>query len=246
MNGLQPCFETITNAICLFDGELLDENDTVGVAGKGKKSSQHSLPPSRINLQLLGKFEGSAGSSCSETMSYVRIKGTISAIAFSRAPAVAGDISQAVKSDLKKSLHLRCQLLCEDILQVGSEKHASDDQLIYELPPRVYIPHESLPVTFNDYMFKDERTEDCAERAQQLLGISHIDSSSIDTSVEHSAKLKDIENHQQSKEVKSSTTHTDSSSSLMANIGRFAPIASGAAIALAVSITYLNMEDWFG
>jgi len=52
---LQPCFETITNAICLFDGELLDENDTVGVAGKGKKSSQHSLPPSRINLQLLGK-----------------------------------------------------------------------------------------------------------------------------------------------------------------------------------------------
>lgn len=42
-------------------------------------------------------------------------------------------------------------------------------------------------MTFNDYMFKDERTEDCAERAQQLLGISHIDSSSIDTSVEHSA-----------------------------------------------------------
>ena len=57
-------------------------------------------------------------------------------------------------------------------------------QLIYETPPRVYIPHGSVPVVFNDYMFKDEKTEECAERAQQILGVDTIDSTTIDTSVD--------------------------------------------------------------
>lgn len=61
--------------------------------------------------------------------------------------------------------------------------------MIYETPPRVYIPHGTVPVVFNDYMFKDEKTEDCAERAQQLLGITQIDASTIDTSVERSASM---------------------------------------------------------
>ena len=60
-------------------------------------------------------------------------------------------------------------------------------QLIYETPPRVYIPHGSVPVVFNDYMFKDEKTEECAERAQQILGVDTIDSTTIDTSVERGA-----------------------------------------------------------
>lgn len=61
-------------------------------------------------------------------------------------------------------------------------------QMIYETPPRVYIPHGSLPLVFNDYMFKDEKVEDCAERAQQLLGSQAIVSSTIDTNKERSAR----------------------------------------------------------
>jgi len=51
----------------------------------------------------------------------------------------------------------------------------------------VYIPLADVPIVFNDYMFKDEKVEDCAERAQQLLGIEQIDCSQIDTSVERTA-----------------------------------------------------------
>ena len=36
-------------------------------------------------------------------------------------------------------------------------------------------------------MFKDERIEDCAERAQQLLGIKSIDPSTIDIKTERAA-----------------------------------------------------------
>ena len=60
-------------------------------------------------------------------------------------------------------------------------------QLVYEMPPRVYIPHDSSPIVFSDYMFKDEQLEDCAIRAQQLLGVDGLDCESINSRTERTA-----------------------------------------------------------
>ncbi|XP_067937454.1 protein odr-4 homolog [Watersipora subatra] len=250
LGGLSPYLQLISDSFCLCNGCVVSDDEQFGAESiKGKKFSHQNLSPTRVVVDLLGRAQTCSNSSCDEQMSSLRLKGTVSSIAFLRAPATAAQLSQAIKADLQRSLVTRCQLLCEDMLQVGSEKHSSDDQIVYETPPRVYITHTSLPaISFSDHMFKGEKVEDCTERAQQILGINSIDSATIDVTTERTADVEDLEslNRYQAEEVAADDSGATSRSSFLNNMPAIATLASGAVLAMVVSLTYLNLDEFIG
>ena len=54
--GLSTYLDTITNSLCLCDGQLVEDDEQFGVSSsKGKKSSVQDTAPTRVRVHLLAR-----------------------------------------------------------------------------------------------------------------------------------------------------------------------------------------------
>ncbi|KAJ8321323.1 hypothetical protein KUTeg_001181 [Tegillarca granosa] len=112
--------------------EILDHSATETKRSKGKDKIQSSQQTYVVDF--LEKT-----SVCDPVISdnYARVvmKGSIHGRAFVYSKATVGEATQAMKTDVIRSLIARCELLCEDIDVVGEDKKVRQ---LYDTPVRVF------------------------------------------------------------------------------------------------------------
>ncbi|UYV65066.1 C1orf27 [Cordylochernes scorpioides] len=106
-----------------------------------------------------------------ESSAEMQIKGTVQGRAFVRPQATVGEAIQALKQDIFRSLLVRLEIQCGDLLAIDEEHH--DPEVIHELPHRAHapLPH-SGGLTVCDYLFHGDSPSDSIQVFHDLLYIS--------------------------------------------------------------------------
>jgi len=112
----------------------------------------------------------------------MRIKGTVVGRAFVPSKgSTFGDLVNALKCDLARSLYCRFSLHCDGMLVVEDETR--DPEALHQLPRRVFAPLTSSGIQICEYLFESDEIEDAIDSWQQLLGV-HVTKSSVEEGLE--------------------------------------------------------------
>lgn len=174
LSAFRPTFARIHESIPLVNDNIPDLESPVFTKTDRRKGGTVASSET-FEIDLFAPFPSSTSketnlSQIAETDVAMRIKGTVMGRAFVPSKgSTLGDLVNAVKSDLARSLYCRCSLHCDGMLVVEDETR--DPEALHQLPRRVFAPIGS-GVQICEYLFESDEIEDAIDSWQQLLGVN--------------------------------------------------------------------------
>ncbi|XP_041369971.1 protein odr-4 homolog [Gigantopelta aegis] len=169
--GISSFCTSLSKARMLIDNVVRDPSETLeqSETRKGKGKDRSSSAPQNLNVVVLVPLstDDSGEPSVSKLKSLIAIKGQVVGRAFVNFRATVADATEALKTDIVRSLTSRCELLCEDIDVI----EADSSKELYNTPVRVFAHLPASTLHFSDYMFQDEKTSEVVDRFKELLDI---------------------------------------------------------------------------
>ncbi|KAK6166889.1 hypothetical protein SNE40_023495 [Patella caerulea] len=189
--GLTPFYKSLSTSIGLINGAFRDTSELLEMSsGKKSRSKDKSfMMPQSYNVELMikkgdGKKVGDP--QVTPVSSMIVLRGQMIGRAFIQGKPTVGDVIQAVKVDLARSISSRCELLCED-LEITEQDKAVE---LYNTPVRVFVIVPDSSVEICDYIFQDERTDEVTDRIKDLLDVK-ITENNLELDLERPAAEED-------------------------------------------------------
>ncbi|CAH1787225.1 unnamed protein product [Owenia fusiformis] len=247
-SGIKPFCTGIWSCMGTIGNQILDTSSALDTSSPPKKtkqkSSQVSTERSSFNVGLLLKHRKSAdkpGITRTECGAMMSLRGTMTCRGYVHNKATVGEALQAVKTDVLRSLAARCELLAEE---VGQTEEDQDPKVLYETPRRVFSKELDHSLSYCDYVFPDETSQDILERFSELLD-TNMTEEQLDLMEELLPSDDDlVKPEKRRREVSTSSSQKSlSSTSKSFNMEIGAVIGAAiATIAAGVSYMYLGAE----
>ncbi|CAG0883835.1 unnamed protein product [Darwinula stevensoni] len=188
--GMEPFMESIAKAICLFNGELRDEDEILNTdTGKRlsrRRGSDEILSPINVDFLIKPAFLEKHGEVCGEEQQnvpcgmgfWMKVQGTLCARAYLHSKATISEALEYLKRDVILTLAHRWQMHCDSLLEDmdGTE----EDMVLHEPPRRIFVPiSEGSQICFCDYIYPEETGGEVCSSLSELLGIP-LNEDSID------------------------------------------------------------------
>lgn len=179
--------ETLINGVVREDGELLAPSSDAKKK-KNKDNSASAVDKFHIDfLQPLQEATSLEVAKVLEMSKVISVRGIIVTRAFVHKKATVKESIEAMKTDIVRSLVVRCELLRED-LELTDEISAVESRQLHDTPVRVFIP--AMGVQFCDYKFQDEKKEEVLQRIKELTDIE-VSADDMEMDCEHPARESD-------------------------------------------------------
>ncbi|KAJ8321279.1 hypothetical protein KUTeg_001137 [Tegillarca granosa] len=219
----------------LQKSEILDHSATETKRSKGKDKIQSSQQTYVVDFL---EKTNVCDPVISDNYARVVMKGSIHGRAFVYSKATVGEATQAMKTDVIRSLIARCELLCEDIDVVGEDKKVRQ---LYDTPVRVFGKLPGSKLDFCDYMFQDEKISEVTDRILELLNVE-VTEEQLDLTSERVATEEDWS---QATTVKSGISDTETDKQTLKqgfNVNLTALVAGAVAVGMA-GFSYMLLGD---
>lgn len=173
--AFNPTFGRLREAIPLINEAIPDLDSPVFT-----KSDRRKGGPESFEIDFFAPFSKQVPketqmSTVADTDVAMRIKGTVMGRAFVPSKgSTFGDLVNALKCDLARSLYCRFSLHCDGMLVVEDETR--DPEALHQLPRRVFAPLTN-GIQICEYLFESDEIEDAIDSWQQLLGVNAVKSS---------------------------------------------------------------------
>lgn len=242
--GILPFCQRICSGLTLFNGqlkqksEILDHSATETKRSKGKDKIQSSQQTYVVDFLVKSEKTNVCDPVISDNYARVVMKGSIHGRAFVYSKATVGEATQAMKTDVIRSLIARCELLCEDIDVVGEDKKVRQ---LYDTPVRVFGKLPGSKLDFCDYMFQDEKISEVTDRILELLNVE-VTEEQLDLTSERVATEEDWS---QATTVKSGISDTETDKQTLKqgfNVNLAALVAGAVAVGMA-GFSYMLLGD---
>lgn len=173
--GLVPYCDSICKGIIAINGEVrdvtevLDQSASESKRSKGRDKGHTSQLIHNIDFYTQQISKEKNEPEVYDSVCKLVMQGVTHGRAFVHSKSLVSEAKQAITTDIIRSIHARCELLCEDIEVVEEEGTKKE---LYDTPVRVFGKLHGSNLDFCDYKFQDEKLEEVTDRIKELLDIT--------------------------------------------------------------------------
>ena len=246
--GILPYCGNLCKGIMSINGELrdltevLDHSTTESKRSKGRDKGQTTQKVYNVDFYTEPISARLDEPEFHESICRLVIQGVTNGRAFVHSKSVVSEAKQAMITDIIRSIHSRCELLCEDIEVIEEEEKVKTGikKELYDTPVRVFGKLPGSNLDFCDYKFQDEKLEEVIDRIEELLDIK-MDPTELELDCEQVACE---ENLLESKDdiLNTGNSKKNSKDSQKSIFNIFTVIAGGIAV-LAAGLSYMIIGD---